>query len=115
MKKVLLAVMIVMFAGAMVHAETPKVKSLASLIERVSGKVESVRKPDPAKGDFGSFSILGTDGQKKEFALIAKTKIYSANSGPATLDQIKKGDPLLVLYIITLKGLNEAISVTQTR
>ncbi len=120
MKKILLTVLAFVFMGAIAHAQTPaadasKAKSLATLIERSSGKLESLQKAEPSKGDFGSFTVLDKEGKKKDFILIAKTKIYGLNSVPSSFDQLKKGDSLLVLYVVTLKGLNEAISISETR
>ena len=120
MKKVLVAVMLVMFLGTVAFAQIPQrnsagkgMKPSTSLIERATGKVDSVVKADAAKGNLGSFKIVGEDGKKKDFQLIAKTRFYSADSSPITLEKLKKGDALVVLYVVTLKGLNDVISVTQ--
>ena len=124
MKKMFLLVLVgVSFFTTSVFAETPKTKttgtlpngkSLGKLIERSQGKIESLQKADEAKGNFGKFSVTQTDGKKKDFELLAKTHIYTANSSPLVFSDLKKGDQVLVLYVVTLKGLNEVIAVTQS-
>ncbi len=124
MKKVLLAAVGLLLLTTMVYAQTPKVKpvdsssarkSVAALIERSQGKIQSLQKVDPASGNFGKFTIVDASGKKRNFELIAKSQIYSNNSAQIAFSDLKKGDEIVVLYVVTLKGINDVITVTQTK
>ncbi len=124
MKKIFLMMTGILLASTFVYAQTPKAKpagslpntkSIATLIERCEGKIISLQKADTAKSSFGKLSIADESGKKKDFDLIAKTQIYSNNSSPIVFTDLKKGDRVIVLYVVTLKRLNNAITITQTK
>ncbi len=123
MKNILFMAGALLLFATIVYAETPKTKSLsaikkenkvAKLIERSQGKIEALRKADESKGTFGALTVLEADGKKKDFELISKTRVFSANSRLINFSDLKKGDQVTVLYVVTLKGMNEAVSLTQT-
>lgn len=111
MKRFAAALMMVMILSGLVFAQSEK--KLTSLIEKSVGKIEAISKPNADKGDFGQFSIRDAAGQKKDFVLIPKTKMFGTNSQPIGFDQLRKGDSVLVLYVVTIKGENDVISVTK--
>lgn len=113
---ILILFVLVASSSAVIAAENkPKEKGKLSIIERLQGKIESVTPADEAKSKQGSFSIIDSDGKKNEFILLPKTHFYSAGSTPIKLTDLKKGDGVLVLYVVTLKGLKEAITVSQSK
>lgn len=94
-------------------AQTPS-KPL-KIIEKEEGKVESVTRADPNKGSLGAMTIVSQGGKKMDFQFLPRTRLYNADSGPLTLEQLKKGDQVVILYVISLKGMNDAISVTKSK
>lgn len=122
MKKTLFVVMgfILLGSVAVGHAETQgaassSTKAITPLIEKTQGKINAISKADEAKGDFGGFAVLAEGGKPKEFKLIAKTRIFSSASAPAKFADLKKGDNVVVLSVLTLKGENDVITVTQSK
>ncbi len=122
MKKTLLMVVGLMVAATVVYAQAPNAKpaanpssgkTIATLIERAQGKIESLQKADDAKGNFGKLSIMDVSGKKKDFSLIAKTQVHSKNSALINFSDLKKGQDVIVLYVVTLKGVNDVITVMQ--
>ncbi len=122
MKKMSWIVLGIMLFGTTVYAQAPntnsadaitKRKSVAALIERSQGKIQSLQKADLSKANYGKFSIVDSSGKKKEFELIAKSQIHSSNSASMVFSDLKKGDEVIVLFVRTLKGINDVISVTQ--
>ncbi|MCB9772108.1 MAG: hypothetical protein H6754_06120 [Candidatus Omnitrophica bacterium] len=91
----------------------PAGKKMAALIERSEGKIDLVKEVKDVKGVKGTISLISSDGSKKEFEVIAKANVYSAKSAPLKFADLKKGDQVIVLYVVTLKGTNQAITVTQ--
>lgn len=97
-----------------VAAETSG-KPMASVIEQESGKIESLIEPDTKQGTLGGFTLITSGGKKMSFDLLARTRIFNSSSAPLAFGQLVKGDKVRVLYVVTLKGGNTAISVTQTK
>lgn len=123
MKKMFFVIIGVLVFGTAALAQMPKAKSTkasskssapVNLIERVEGKITMLRKADKKKKDFGGFSLIDASGKKQDFDLIANSHLYSSKSAPIVFSDLKEGDEVLVLYIITLKGMNDVITVTQT-
>lgn len=125
MRKIVFVIVGIMVFGTAAYAQTPKAKSTNSskskssapinLIERVEGKITTLRKADKKKKDFGGFSLIDASGKKQDFDLIAKSHLYSSKSAPIAFSDLKEGDQVLVLYIVTLKGMNDVITVTQSQ
>lgn len=124
MKKTFLVLALLAVLGTNVYAQTPKLKtseaapkrkSVAALIERSQGKIESIQKADISNGNFGKFKLADASGTKKEFELIAKSQLFSSKSAPIEFSNLKKGDEVTVLYVVTLKGINDVITVTLTK
>lgn len=76
-----------------------------------SGTVESVSTPDPAKGTKAEIVLTDDNNKKLSFLITATTTLYSASSGPITLEKIIKGEKLKVRYITTKEGVEKAVSV----
>ncbi len=124
MKKIFWFVGGVLLLTTTVYAQTPKLKasdasfkrkSVATLIERSKGKVESLQKSDFSKGNFGKLSIIDETGKKKDFDLIAKTQVHSSNSAQIAFSDLKKGNEIIVLYVQTLRGTKDVITITLTK
>jgi hypothetical protein len=124
MKKLLFVIIGVLVFGTVAFAQMPKAKSTkasskssapVNLIERVEGKITTLRKADKKKKDFGSFGLIDASGKKQDFDLIANSHLYSSKSVPIVFSDLKEGDEVLVLYIVTLKGMNDVITVTQSK
>lgn len=119
MKKILVAAIGFILLASVVHAETQgssaSTKAKNPLIEKTQGKINAISKADQSKGSLGGFEVVADGGKTKEFTLIAKTRFFSAASAPATFADLKKGDKVTVLSVVTLKGDNDVITVTQNK
>lgn len=124
MKKTFLVLALLVVLGTNVYAQTPKLKtsdatpkrkSVSALIERFQGRIESLQKADVAKANFGKLQLTDASGKKKEFEMIAKSQLFSKKSAPIEFSNLKKGDEVTVLYVVTLKGINDVITVTLTK
>lgn len=123
MKKIIVLVLTVMLYATVGYTEMskkstgalPAEKKMASLIERSEGKIDLVKEVKGVKGVKGEIVLIASDGNKKEFEVIAKANVYSAKSAPLKFSDLKKGDQVIVLSVVTLKGINQAITVTQSK
>ena len=126
MKKILLVMLAVTFAGSLCFAEqvvvppvvakaVPPVaaKAAPKAIEtRVfTGKIESVSLPDIAKGTKSEITVVDEKNQKLTFLVKSTTTIYDTYSNTIFLDSIKKDLNVKVAYVITKEGVNEATSI----
>ena len=120
MKKMFFAAIGVLGLTTAVCAQTPKPVSQGSLakttlIERAQGKIDAIAPANAAKSNFGKLTVVDQNGKKNDFSLIAKTQVYSESSAPISFSALKKGEKVVVLYVVTLKGLNDAITITQIK
>ena len=111
MKKILSLILGLMLFVSFAHAETPP----KALIEKTQGKISTINNAGQSDVSLGAFNVLGTNGKSKEFKLITKTKFFSSSSAPIAFQDLKKGDQVTVLSVVTLKGDNNAISVTKNK
>ena len=117
MKKILLAMLAVSFAGSLCFAEQAMppmgAKSMPKAVETkaFTGKVESVSLPDVVKGIKSEITVVDEKNQKLSFLVKGTTTIYDAYSNTILLDSIKKDSNVKVAYVITKEGVNEATSI----
>lgn len=90
-------------------------KPLGALIERSEGKITALEQAEPSKGNYGKVTLVDLTGKKIDFDLIAKTQVYSKDSAPLVFADLKKKDQVIVLYVRTLKGMNNVITITQAK
>lgn len=90
-------------------------KPLGALIERSEGKITDLQPADPSKGNYGKVTLVDLAGKKMDFDLVAKTLVYSKDSAPLVFSDLKKKDRVVVLYVRTLKGMHNVITITQVK
>ena len=121
MKNFLSLILGLMLLAPFAHAETsPKAATAAgskskALIETTQGKISTMNNAGESDVSLGAFHVQGASGKSKEFKLIAKSKFFSSSSAPIAFEDLKKGDQVTVLSVVTLKGDNNVISVTKNK
>ena len=121
MKKILLLILVVTFAGSLCFAEQviplPGAKAVPKAVEikAFTGKIESVSLPDITKGTKSEITVVDEKNNKLTFLVKGTTTIYDASLNTMLLGAINKDEKVKVDYITTKEGVNEATSIRLQR
>ena len=103
MKKIILILIILVFASSLCFAQTA-----SKFVERqtITGKVESVTPGDASKRINPEITVVDGNGETFIFKLRSTATINDKNGKVITLDKLTADSKVAVEYITTNKGVN---------
>lgn len=117
MKKMLLAVLAIIFVSSLCFAQNAtapvsKPSPVASIeTKNITAKVDSVTIGDVAKGTKSELVVVDDNGQKLSFQVKNGTPITNKDGMTIALSDIKKDSKVAVEYTIKANGTNKAQSI----
>ena len=114
MKKILMAVVVLMMASNVCFAQ-PAVAKKPAGFPITMGKIVSVTQADAAKGTKSEVVIATDDKKNNTFLVKETTLIYDANGKPLVLNNLKTGDSIKVAFSTTKEGVQEAASIYEVK
>jgi len=81
------------------------------LASEVTGTIESIDLPEPAKGIRPKISLRSEDGRQFVFMIKSITTVYGPDWKAIALDRLEKGRQVRVQYITNDEGFLEAQSI----
>ena len=121
MKRIILAVVILMVGSRLCLAQAPVQPPMKAVVAKKAakevtgkvfvGKVVSVSIADPVKATKSEIVVVDEAGKKMAFLVKTTTTVYDPAWQALTIEKVKKDEKVKVKYATTKEGVEEAISI----